>query len=749
MNLARALTFNMALLTIGKVLTLVTSLATVAILTRMLGPDGFGLYRSVTAYVGLAVIVSNLGLYLIFVREFSKPDVDQSRMIGEGLSLRLLSAVGIIGAAALLSIILPYEPIVRWGILLSVPGAVALAAHQLLAGVFQEKLKQTGPVVAEVAGAAVSLGAVVLLVRLDLGIIPVLLAFVAGNLVTLTVSWIAAYRLVPFSLHVNVDTWRALMVPALPVAGASILQLSYFKTDAVVLSLLRPAEDVGFYGVARQVLDTFIGFAVMYTGLIMPLMSRHAKPGDPQFRDHLRNAFDTLAVGSVGCALLGLLWAQQLITLIGGEHFAKAAHALRAMAPLIVLYPLCMICRYAVTALDRQMALLKGYVLAAIMGIGTFFALVPSYGQTGAAIGLLVGESAVFVVAWHVLARDGQVQPRLRILLLSIVCAAAVATGVRAVDHLALPWLLQAAGAGLAYLVLLVAVGAIPPNLLSMILAPAVPESEELRARADRAADIVASGDIRRAVREVKVIDLLGAVDGNHVVSRLMQRDRWARLLDRYVGWSVQQILLYLAGCVLFSLGVKLFIDADFGVDPLHAMAIGIEQTIDHPLVGIGTVVSVVTLLLLGLWSLWNRRWPPLTTFVTMALVAYLVDLWNVVELERYTRAFLSPVPMLLLGLLFDAYACALVIMSGIGIRVMDLLAVSAVLRLGWPFMQGKLLLELLFVLAALALAGPLGVGTWAFLIVVAPVIQIAMWANGRYLRLPNYGLGQMPIGAG
>lgn len=207
--------------------------------------------------------------------------------------------------------------------------------------------------------------------------------------------------------------------------------------------------------------------------------------------------------------------------------------------------------------------------------------------------------------------------------------------------------------------------------------------------------------------------------------------------------WSLQQVTLYLLGCVLFALGVKMFIDADLGTDPLHAMVIGIVGMIDLPFIKIGFVASSITITFLVIWSVWNRRFPPLMTFVTMALVGYLIDFFNLIQLERYTTVWLAPMPLMLLGLLIDAYASALIIMSGIGIRVMDLVAITFVKKLGWTFLWAKLLFEVGFVVVALLTGGPVGMGTVGFLLIVGTLIAPMMWANTRYLGLPNHGLGQ------
>lgn len=110
-------------------------------------------------------------------------------------------------------------------------------------------------------------------------------------------------------------------------------------------------------------------------------------------------------------------------------------------------------------------------------------------------------------------------------------------------------------------------------------------------------------------------------------------------------------------------------------------------------------------------------------------------------ELERYTMAAATPTSLMLLGVLLHAYASALIVMSGIGIRVIDLVAVSMVRHWGWSFLRGKLAIEVSFFAAAWLLHGPIGAGTVAFLAVVGCLVPSFMWANERLLQLPNYVL--------
>jgi uncharacterized protein len=224
----------------------------------------------------------------------------------------------------------------------------------------------------------------------------------------------------------------------------------------------------------------------------------------------------------------------------------------------------------------------------------------------------------------------------------------------------------------------------------------------------------------------------------------ISRREVAARQPPQWIGGVAglrSRLPMYLAGCVLFSLGVKLFIDADLGVDPFHAMTIGLVHLVDEPLLQIGVMDGIVTAVLLVLWVAWNRKLPPLSTFGTMLLVGLMVDFWNWVDLELLTERLRLPELLMLAGLMLDAYGSALIIMSGIGIRVVDLVALTFVNRLGWRFYRAKLILEGAFLVAGILLGGPVGIAAVAFVAVVGPFVEPFIWANRRFLNLPDYGL--------
>ncbi|WP_017975402.1 YczE/YyaS/YitT family protein [Actinopolyspora halophila] len=189
----------------------------------------------------------------------------------------------------------------------------------------------------------------------------------------------------------------------------------------------------------------------------------------------------------------------------------------------------------------------------------------------------------------------------------------------------------------------------------------------------------------------------------------------------------------YLSGCLVFASGAMLFIHSELGADPLDVLSLGLKR---HLPVTIGIAQALIALVCIAVWSLWNQRRPIATPFVTFFLCGSLIDLGLLADLSA-----IPPVPAVAFGLVLCAYGSSLIIMSGIGIRAMDLLVISLVTRWKWPFWGAKIAVEGLLLGIGYLLGGPVGVGTLVFLVFVDGLIQPFMTLNHRVLHMSNHGI--------
>lgn len=200
--------------------------------------------------------------------------------------------------------------------------------------------------------------------------------------------------------------------------------------------------------------------------------------------------------------------------------------------------------------------------------------------------------------------------------------------------------------------------------------------------------------------------------------------------------YIASQYIGYLIGCILFSFGANFFIASHLGTDPLDVFALGLMK---HLPITVGIAQGGFAALMLFLWALWNKRLPIVSPFITFFLCGSLIDLWMYTKVADHF--YLAAYPMMMMGVLLCAFGSSLIIMSGIGIRPIDLIAITMMQKLRFPFWFAKGIIEMSLLIIGWILDGPVGIGTLFFFIFVGWMIQPLMLMKVRFFKMRNYGL--------
>jgi uncharacterized membrane protein YczE len=194
------------------------------------------------------------------------------------------------------------------------------------------------------------------------------------------------------------------------------------------------------------------------------------------------------------------------------------------------------------------------------------------------------------------------------------------------------------------------------------------------------------------------------------------------------------KIILYFLGCFVFSIGASLFILSGLGADPLDVFSVGVKQSFG---LMIGTTQSVFAVCCLIIWSCFNKfKFPPLSTFLTFFICGYLIDgcLWVAASNPLIYNKYI----IMLFGVFLCTISSSFIIMSGFGIRAMDLLAITFSKKTKLPFWFYKGVSEILLLLVGWLLGGVVGIGTLCFLIGVGLLIQPTIKLLSKW-GVPNF----------
>ncbi|MDP3993691.1 MAG: flippase [bacterium] len=467
MSLEARIFYNTLAQTLGKTVAVLIGLATIAVLTQYLGESGFGQYSTVLAFLGLFVITADFGLYLYVVREISKTDTNHKEILSNALGLRLTTALALLALGAAIAWLFPYDPLVKKTMFVGVFAFLFVSLNQVLIGIFQKHLVQHLVVFSETVGRLVNLLLILAFVKFGLNLPFFVLALVGSNATIFLLTLVFAKRYEQFGIAFDFSVWKKIILSSWPLIFGVILNLVYFKTDTVILSIFHPPETVGVYSLPYKFLEGLLAFPAMFVGLVMPLLSKAAFVDWGRFKKIMQSSFDALLLMAILVIAAVWFFAQPMVDLVKGkqEYFDSPAllQILIFAAGTIFLGTLF---GYAVVAVNEQRAMIKGYLLGAIVGLLLYFALIPRFGYWGAAVGTVTTEIVVGAYAYALVRKTSRQKLSLGVLLRA---SPAILGLVLFFKFVEMQWMLEIIIGGILYLLALILFRAIPRGLVEEI----------------------------------------------------------------------------------------------------------------------------------------------------------------------------------------------------------------------------------------------------------------------------------------
>ena len=409
MSLARAVAWNSLVQVGGRLFGLVASMTFNAILIRHLGIATFGQFTAASVYVGLFMILGESGLYLVSVRMAMQEPEQRGRILGTALGLRLLWTIFPLGLAFVVAQWIPeqrfptYQPVVKLTIGILAFNEYIRLLSQFLTAIFRMHLRMDLAVIGEAGSRLVALAGILWVAQSGGGLIAVGLTFTLANAVNLAYAWLVARRLETFRPELHRPLVGALLRESIVVAGVLILSLLRVQVGTLLLSLLRPAEDVGIYGVASKVHEVVITFPGLFIALVYPLLSRLASENADRLRQTFQRTFDVMFLAGVASALEILVLAPQIASILGESRATAPMRVLALSLPAIFLG---MSFSHLLLAESRQGLILRFYTLLAMASLASNALLVPHFSYMAVATTSVVMETCVVLclstyVAWR------------------------------------------------------------------------------------------------------------------------------------------------------------------------------------------------------------------------------------------------------------------------------------------------------------------------------------------------------------
>ena len=444
---------------------------TFVVVTRALGAEDFGTLTTALVYLVLPVLIADVGLATVVLREISADPARTAAAMNASLPLRLVVSVLTVGASLGLAFVLPFSGETRDVIAIGSVGALLTLMSQGLLPVLQAKHEMHWAIAGIVVGRLATLGFTIGVLALGGGIRAVMAATVVGAAVTFLVQLVAVQRIVPLRPALDFRYWRFLLRTSFAVGAALALAQIYFRIDTLLIAALRDPREVGLYGAAYKFIELsdLVGAAIGIT--VFPLLARFAATDVQRAASVFQRTFDVLLAAAVPLVLLMGLAAVPIVVFTSGEDFRDAGGALQLLAPYVLLSFVGGLAWRTMIAFGEDRVLFVLALGSLILNVAINLVTIPRFGFEGAAVTSVVTEVVAVSASVLVLNRRHHLLPKLR-----YAPAVATAGAAMAVVYLAtpLPVPVRMALAGTAYGVVLLLLPGTVRDAASRTALPAV-----------------------------------------------------------------------------------------------------------------------------------------------------------------------------------------------------------------------------------------------------------------------------------
>lgn len=198
------------------------------------------------------------------------------------------------------------------------------------------------------------------------------------------------------------------MRPILIFFAMSCATTIYTNLDTVMLGFMKTDMDVGYYNAAVKIKNILLGIVTSLGTVLLPRASYYIENDYmEEFRRITQKAINFVFLISIPLTIYFILYAKEGILFLSGNAYSKAILPMQVIMPTLIFIGLTNIMGIQILVpLGREKIVLYSEIAGAIVDLFINILLIPRMAATGAAIGTLIAELAVWIVQFVALRYD-------------------------------------------------------------------------------------------------------------------------------------------------------------------------------------------------------------------------------------------------------------------------------------------------------------------------------------------------------
>lgn len=385
-----------------KVFTMIIGVFVMAIVTRYLGPDNYGLYNYALAFATLFTALSTLGLETLSVKSIVNKSEEEGTILFTSLVLRISGGIVLTFLSSIIiRFVAPNEPLIHMLVLI-MSFTMVIKSLEVIEYWIQAYLKSKISSLIRIIASVFSSLFKVIFVLLEGNLLHLAFIFMSDALIIgialifayfknrdLQTKWKFSFK---YARNVLSQSWYLIL--------SGLMITLYMQIDKIMLGSMLPSKvELGIYSAATQIASMwyFVPLAVV-TSFTPVIMSKKEENGDSYLKT-VQLLYTIVAWIGIGFGIFILMFSKIIINTIYGTDYSNAANILTVSIWAGT---------FAVLGSARAVWLISEglqkysifYIgVGAIINISINFILIPIYGGIGAAVGTLAAQITVAIIA--------------------------------------------------------------------------------------------------------------------------------------------------------------------------------------------------------------------------------------------------------------------------------------------------------------------------------------------------------------
>ena len=408
MTTAKRIAKNSSFIFLGDAIGHILQLVLVVYLVRYLGAVTFGKYAFAFAFTSLFMILSDLGLSTLSIREIAR-DTSKAGEYLTNISITkfILSLITIVLIVVTINLMhYPQDTILAVYIVGGVTVFTSFTGS--FRSIFRAFERMEYEAVTRIAERLLIFGAVLPVLFLGYGLIEVVSTMlIAQALIFVLTLAIVIKKFTRPKLTFDFSLSKTLIKEALPFGLASVFTVIYFQTDTIMLSVMKGDAVVGWYRAAYGLVMGTLFIPSAFVGSVYPVLSRYFTSSKDSLMFVYEKSFKFLLMLAIPLGIGTTLLADRIIIFLYGEEFAHSIIALQILiwvASILFIYS---IVGYTLASINKQLVDTRITAVSALLNVGLNLLLIPTYSYVGAGIASIVSQVFVFTCEFGYLQKNG------------------------------------------------------------------------------------------------------------------------------------------------------------------------------------------------------------------------------------------------------------------------------------------------------------------------------------------------------